>query len=663
MSRGRRRASVPRDGASEGASLVEVAAARHPLLGPALIVLAAALVYSNTLDASFHFDDVTSIAGNPAIRSFGSFWPPSGTRTLGYLSFALNYRLGGLDVLGYHLANLLVHACNGLLVHRLATLALRTPALRGSRPEGLVHRALPLVAGLLFTVHPLATQAVTYVVQRFTSLATLFYLLAVVLYLVARLELRAEGRWSRRAALAYAGSLLAAVAAMKTKEIGVTLPLVALGCELLLFERPRRIGLVGPIFAAALLVPLAVWMKGGGTADLLEDASRLTAETQQISRWDYALTQTRVVARYLRLLVLPAGQNFDHDLRISRSLDPAVLACALLLLAVVALAVVAWLRARKVGDPFGLVWFLGVAWFFVTISVESSFIPIRDVLVEHRTYLPDVGASLALGAALLRGIELLHARSVVAPPAAVVGLVVLALGVTAWVRNGTWHDEVTLWSDVVAKSPGKPRAHDFLGSALFARGASEEAIREYRKVIELAPGTAEAARAHSNIGAVHRARGRVDDAIREYEEAIALQPDLARAHLNLGMAYEAEGRLEDATGEYRAVLRLPGLDLDRAKAHSSLGAILLRQGRAAEAVQEIEAALALASGLEPSTRARELGRFPEFNLAVALDAAGRAEDAAAQYRRFLAEGGERDAELAAQARLRLGQLRVGLSPR
>jgi len=628
------------------------------LLGPLVIAAAAGLAYANTLDASFHLDDFTAILGNPGVRSLGVLWPPSDPRWLGYVSFALNYGAGGTSVLGYHLANLAIHVCNGLLVYRLAALVLRTPALREARPDGLVHRWLPLLAGLVFTLHPLATQAVTYVVQRFTSLATLCFLASVILWIEARLDLEAEGRWRTRTALAYLGSVLAAAAAMKTKEISFTLPLVALGLELLLFERPRRIALLGPLLASALLVPLAVVGKGGWSGDVLDAAARATAETGQISRWSYALTQTRVVATYLRLLVLPVGQNFDHDVRVSASwLEPSVVACSLLLLALVALAAIAWIRGRRAGDPFGPLWLLGVGWFFVTLSVESSVIPIRDVLFEHRTYLPTAGASIALAAALLRGLEALRARSLPRRAGAVaVGAAVLALGVATHARNRVWHDEQSLWSDVVAKSPGKARAHDFLGSALLDQGATADALREFRRALELAPRPAEAARAHTNLGAVHKARGQVDEAVREYEQALALEPDLARAHGNLGMAYEEQGKLEAATREYRAVLRLSGTDLDRAKAHSNLGAVLLRQGRAAEAVGEIEAALAAAASLEPSLKIAELGMLPEFNLAVALDASGRAGEAAAQYRRFLAEGGGRHAEEAAVARMRLGQL-------
>ncbi len=173
-----------------------------PAVVAAAIAVATLLAYSSSFGASFHFDDVASIVENPQLRDLARLWPPSGTRWLGYLSFALNYRLGGLDVVGYHVANVAIHIGCALLVAWIAALTLRTPGIRG--PDGdagaALRRWLPLAAGLLFAFHPLATQAVTYVVQRLTSLATLFYLLSFGAYLSARLELDEGG--SRRRALA-----------------------------------------------------------------------------------------------------------------------------------------------------------------------------------------------------------------------------------------------------------------------------------------------------------------------------------------------------------------------------------------------------------------------------------------------------------------------------
>ncbi len=292
----------------------ETTVSREALVSILVIAAGTILAYSNTFGASFHFDDEQNIVKNPAIRDLFALSPLS-TRYLGFLSFALNYRLGGVAVLGYHLRNVLIHVCNGLLVFWLAALTLRTPVLRRADTGRLVRRFLPLAAGLLFAVHPVQTEAVTYVVQRFASMATLFFISSIALYVKARMEIEQEPRSNGRVAVLYALSVVSAVAAMKTKEISFTLPLVAAGYELLFFTpRSRRsLLLLAPLAATALLVPLGLATQGRSFGDVLEDARRVVADAPGIPRSVYFLTQPRVVVRYLRLLVLPTGQNLDYD--------------------------------------------------------------------------------------------------------------------------------------------------------------------------------------------------------------------------------------------------------------------------------------------------------------------------------------------------------------
>jgi Flp pilus assembly protein TadD len=589
---------------------------RDALLALAVIAIATSLAYSNTLHSSFHLDDLTTIVRNEGIRDLGAHWPPWENRALGHLSFALNQRLGGLDPFGYHLANLLIHLCNALLVFRLTAITLRAPALREAEAGPLLRRFLPLAAGLLFALHPIQTQAVTYVVQRFASLATLFYLLSVVLYAESRLSL--DQRRARAASL-YLLSLLAAAAAMRSKEISFTLPVVIAGYELLFFRgSARRLLLVAPIGATALLIPLGLAASGQTLADVLGDSSAL-AETQDIPRSVYLLTQSRVVATYLRLLVLPVGQNLDWDFPLSHGVfDPAVLLSVAVLLAVGGGAVLLLVRARRSHRPAGVLFFFGVAWFFVASSVESSVIPIRDVLFEHRVYLPFVGAAIALGTAVLCGVERLRPRLPAGIQCAAALLATAGpLGAATYARNLVWKDEVTLWSDVASKSPRKPRPHNNLGVSLWEQGRVEEALREYREAIRLDPGYAEP---HDNLGiALYWARHEVDEAIQEYREAIRLAPQNARAHNNLGVAYRTKGLVDPALLEFREAIRLdPALP----QAHANLGAAYVAQGRIMDAVRECQEAIRLDPGRADS----------HLFLGLSFQAMGLRERAAQQYR-------------------------------
>src|SRR5512134_3139879 len=225
-----------------------------------LLAVLALLIYSNSFHVPFVFDDEPSIKDNPLIRNLANFFSSgSGTainprRFLGYLSFALNYRFGGLDVTGYHVVNVAVHIANAFLVYLLVRLTFRTPALQGS---ALVPRRgfLALATASLFVAHPLQTQAVTYIVQRFTSLSTFFYLAALILYVRWRHAREGGGSHEGKATAAYLGSLAAAVLAMHTKEIAFSLPLVVLLYEIFFFGIPDRKRL---FFLAPLLLTIAI---------------------------------------------------------------------------------------------------------------------------------------------------------------------------------------------------------------------------------------------------------------------------------------------------------------------------------------------------------------------------------------------------------------------
>jgi Flp pilus assembly protein TadD len=443
-----------------------------------------------------------------------------------------------------------------------------------------------------------------------------------VLYAQARLSLE-RGRSPRlRAASLHVLSVAFAVAAMKTKEISFTLPVVTAGYELLLFRGTRRrLLLLAPVAATALLVPLGLAASGQRLAKALGDGT-LLAETLTIPRSVYLLTQSRVLATYLRLLVLPVGQNFDYDFPLSHSLlEPGVLLSLAVLVAVVAGAIVLLVRARRSGGAAGVLVFSGVAWFFVTSSVESSVIPIRDVIVEHRMYLPSVGAAVALATALLCAVERLRSRMPAGVRLAAALLVTAApLGAATYARNRVWKDEVTLWSDVVEKSPGKARPHNNLGVALSEQGRLEEAIREYREAIRLDAAFPDP---HNNLGiALFSAGHGVDEAILEYQEAIRLDFHLANAHSNLGLAYRLKGQLDDSIRELEQALRFePGL----AEARVNLGETYGMKGAVPEAMRELRAAIRL----DPSRP------DAHFYLGVAYQEGGQLELAAEEYRQVL----------------------------
>ncbi|HEY6838067.1 MAG TPA: tetratricopeptide repeat protein, partial [Geobacteraceae bacterium] len=271
-----------------------------------LVVAAGILVYANTLHVPFVFDDFPSIVDNPVIKDLSTFladgYRYNARRFVGYLTFALNYRFGGLDVTGFHFVNLAVHLATSLLVYAFALLTLRTPRLAGSR---LVPRAggVALGTALLFAVHPVETQAVTYIVQRFASLAAMLYLLSLILYAAARLgQVRAGRLWSPGTGLLLAGSLVAALLACRTKENAFTLPFALFLYEGMFFPLTHRkkAFLVTVAAACAAAAGGVVLWYGSSLGKLLSDVGGSLSAARDISRWHYLLTQFEVIATYVR---------------------------------------------------------------------------------------------------------------------------------------------------------------------------------------------------------------------------------------------------------------------------------------------------------------------------------------------------------------------------
>lgn len=557
----------------------------------ALIVMAGVLAYANTFKAPFVFDDLPNIYTNEAIRSISgvmSGWDE--VRFVGFLTFAINYKLHGLGVTGYHVFNLAVHLVSALLVFWLALLTLKTPFFRESRlgRPGLLPLGIALFAGLIFAVHPVQTQSVTYIVQRLASLATLFYLLSLVLYALWRLRadnhqaVNPPGRapffdLKKKRVFLYIASLVSALLAMSTKEIAFTLPIVIALWEFAFFSgdaRRRLISLLPFAFTLAV-IPLSL---------LIDDETMMsrTGFGEPPSSTDYFFTQIRVIVTYLRLLVFPAGQNLDYDYPVYHTpFEPAVLMSAGLLLALAGLGVILWRRAAK-NSGLALLRLIsfGIFWFFITISVESSFISISDVIFEHRLYLPSVGLIIAVvaGGAFLASVlrpKIPHISRVVVPLAVVV---VVALGAAAFSRNQVWGDPISLWEDVTRKSPGKARPHQVLGYYYYQAGKAELAEAENLKAVAIKPAYADAL---NSLGVIYLDSGRLDQAESTLQQALDASPDFAEAHFNLGTVYWKSGQNDKAEAELKlAVKANPGYT----KAWQNLAMIYITEERLEEAI-------------------------------------------------------------------------------
>lgn len=581
---------------------------RRALLAAALLAVAGTLAYSNSLRVPFHFDDLPYTVKNPDLRHL---WSPSvifPTRPVMGFSLALNYQLSGYNPRGYHAMNLLIHILAGITLFGIVRRTLQGEVLRAC--FGRKAAPLAFAVALLWMLHPLQTQAVTYLIQRSESLMGSFLLL--MLYCAIRAYgSRRRGAWWVAAALSF-------WLALGTKQVAIAGPPLVLLYYWVFFPRVLRVKLKYG-WALRIGLPLA-WV--GILVWLVVATGHYSAgfELHSFTPLAYALTQGMVITHYLKLAVWPSGLCLDYGWPIAQNILevlPGVIFVSLLGGATL------WALWRRL--PLG---FAG-AWFFMILGPTSSFMPIKDAAMEHRMYLSLAGlAALAVLGAWLAGRwlleRLLGPENVDGPFARAAGWLALAvaatvLGVLTFARNNVYGNSLGLWTDTVAKAPNNARAHYNLGVALAEAGRSSEALAHYEKALELDKDLPDV---HNNLGSTLIGLGRPAEAVPYLQEALRRNANQADVHCNLGAALRALRRYQEALAHYEEALRLDG---GLADAYNNLGNCLMQLGSLTDALSRYYAALKL----RPA--------FPEahYNLAAALEQLDRHEEAVQEYREAL----------------------------
>lgn len=558
-------------------SLVNVASSRRTVWfaggGLALVTLAA---YRNTLSAPFLFDDPSSVLTNPTIRQLWPPWtvfspPPLVTvsgRPLVNFTFALNHAISGTAPWSYHVVNLAIHLLAGLVLFGLVRRTLQCPRLAAC--VGAQAAPLAFASAALWTLSPLQTEAVTYVVQRVESLMGLCYLLT--LYAFARaVEGDSGGRpGSRRPQSTWLGvSVAACLLGMASKEVMVSAPLLVL-----LYDRAfvagsfreawnRRARYYGALGGTWLLLG---WLllgthSRGGTAGFDTD----------VSVGSYALTQFRALVIYFKLSFWPHPLVFDYGTEVAKH------AADVLLPALAVFAVAAGTAWALVHRP--MLGFAG-AWFFAILAPSSSIVPVAtQTIAEHRMYLP-------LAAVIVTGVIAAYAWLGHRVIGASLIAAVLFAGLT-WQRNQTYRDESALWADTVARRPANPRAHYNLAEILARSGRKLEAVSHYETALRLDPDYAEA---YNNLGVALNELGRRDEAFGKFDRSVRIDPGNPVARYNLGDALAQRGRFPEAVVQLEAALQEKP---DYVEALNNLGGVLLQLGRAADAIPRLEQTLRL----------------------------------------------------------------------
>jgi tetratricopeptide (TPR) repeat protein len=554
------------------------------LLSLALVV-ATIVVYADSLPAAFTFDDVSVIVENPHL---GKFWPltpvllgvrgaPTGGRPFTSLSFNLNALIVGRRPAGYRAVNIVIHVAAGLVLFALLRSILRG----GPKPAHLSNGAIPVAfaVSLLWLVHPIQTESVTYVSQRAESLMGLFFLIA--LYCAVRgFQEHEPERWFRCAAVASALSVL-------SKEVGVIAPLVILAYDSLFVSRSlrRALGRHRLLYSGLAFS----WVAAGALQLTAPRGYSVSLSNADVTPWGYLQHQFVALPGYLKLVFWPSPLVFDYGYPPpAPPLAHQVLGASLLILLV---AATVWALRR-----WPLAGLSGTA-FFLILAPTSTVIPIvTEVVAEHRMYLP-LACVLGVVVGGTRGVvRATNLRGLNLSPAIARFLgwfllfaAALGLGWLTWQRNAVYRSELSLWQDTVAKAPDNPRALNNLGWALLRAGNNEEALVRLQKAVSLRPSYFDA---NGGTALALERLGRVAEAVPYMRRAVEINPGSAPAHESLVHLLVRLNRWNEALAAAKAyVERLP----DAQRSNYLYGSLLARAGRAKEALPYLQRANELAS--------------------------------------------------------------------
>jgi tetratricopeptide (TPR) repeat protein len=611
----------------------QIQSSRNTWTAAGALALAGIAAYANSFAVPFLYDDVPAIVTNSTIREL---WPLSSVlspppdttasgRPLLNLSLALNHAVGGTNVWGYHAVNVLIHVLCGLTLFGILRRTLCREPLRARFGEA----SLPLAFSIavLWLLHPLQTESVTYLIQRAESLMGLFYLLTLYGFIRAS-EPAASRTW-------FLVTTVCCFLGMASKEVMVSAPLM-----MLLYDRTFLAGSFREAWRqrrGLYLTLAATWLVLGYLVVTTGNRSGSAGFGAGMSSWTYALTQLKAVTLYLRLTFWPGPLVFDYGIVTVKSL--AEVAWQALLIATLACFTVVALWRRPAPA------FAGV-WFFAILAPSSSIVPVvTETIAEHRMYLPLIPV---LALVVLAAYARFGRYSV-----PVFLLIAAGFGSATLQRNQAYQSPLALWSDTLAKRPENPRAHNQMGNALAAVGRHDEAFTHFEEAVRLKPAYADG---QFNLATAYLRRGHLPEALARFEETLRLKPDYVDANINYGISLMQSGRAAEAVPVFQNALRIkPG----NATAHNNLGIAFAQTGRLEQAIAHFAEAARInpryaeahnnwGNGLRQTGRAADaILRFEEAlrltpnyaeasnNLALTYDALGRLEEAAPHYEQVL----------------------------
>lgn len=482
-----------------------------------ILTFVTGLLYLNSVDVPWYFDDSGMIVRNRVLNDvtqIGRIFAYNPPRFLGFFSFAANIAVGGFDVFGFHVVNLLVHIAMAVSIF---VLLIRLFELSGN-DDAKETIWLALIGALLFAVHPLHTQAVVYIWQRVASMSAMFYIAGLAAFMRQR----------------YAWAILFSFGSMFTKQTAVTLPIAMLIADVIFrpevsWKNRLRIWLpqLAPVIVLAAVV--RIW----GTQEwnhlgTIESVRRLTS-------LQYLVSQSWVLPRYLELFLWPSGLALEHHIYPTLTVRNANW---LFVLGAAVATTVAW-RARR---RYPLISF-GYFFYFIAHAVESSVIPLEDLMFEHRTYLPDVGLCMivvGLAHACMHWLanRQLFTRATRSMSGVVAAIILITLSYRTYDRIEDWRNPIRFYSKLVNQYPALTRPRHTLAGLYIVKGDFAEAERQFKAVISHAV-SGHMVATFNEYGRLLARRGDRAGAIRQYHAAILEKGTNAapEPYINLALVY------------------------------------------------------------------------------------------------------------------------------
>lgn len=590
-----------------------------------IIVILGIVAYANSMRGAFILDDFPHIVANADLRAGGDLRELlRDHRPLVALTLAFNMIFDDAPVgqapnpLGFHLFNLLIHLINGILVYAVILRAAQLRKCCASTGAGLA-----FAVAALWIVHPLTTQAVTYIIQRSEAMMAMFYL--GTLYAILRLPVH-RLRWTIVA-------VILAALGMLTKAVMVTVPVAALLADrgFVSSSWSQLIRRHWPLHLGLMLTWSLMFVTGIATG-VLSTAPNASANVgfsiEGITPMQYLFTQGGVLLEYLRLTVWPASLHVMYDVPTASTIGDA-LPAGLVIIVLLILTVVLLRKAPSFGVPAAL--------FFVILAPTSSIVPIRDLYFEHRMYLPLAMALVVIVGFMMKMMSLAAAREILPLSRGrkvfigVVPIAVIALTARTMQRNGDYNEPSRLWLQTTAAQPENFNAWSLLGqrymetgrydlaipalesardaalargdiaaddrqfinvilSLGIARGATgdiESSIREYTRVLERDPGNV---RAMYNRSVMNMRMQRYAEALQDASRTVDLAPDFAAAHLQVG---DLLVLARDEQQALRAYARVTELDPYHEPARTRFAALLINAGFLEQAEEQLNQSLAI----------------------------------------------------------------------